>query len=210
MTRKITNAISAKSKPTVAPKYRTATPRTVRLTFDDGPHPKYTEQVLEILGKHGVKATFFIVGRNAATYPEIVKNIAAAGHRIGNHTFSHPDLSKLPAREIRAELSRTEKLIAPYLGKDRFYRPPYGSHDAKVDTIAAELGYRLILWNVDTLDWNKNYQPTKWVQHGLDQIRARDISTVLNHDIHRTTAASLDKFISRIKALGPVKFQLQP
>jgi peptidoglycan/xylan/chitin deacetylase (PgdA/CDA1 family) len=139
-----------------------------------------------------------------------VKNIAAAGHRIGNHTFSPPDLSKLPAREIRTELSRTEKLIAPYLGKDRLYRPPYGSHDAKVDSIAAKLGYRLILWNVDTLDWNKNYQPTKWVQHGLDQIRARDISTVLNHDIHRTTAANLDKFISRIKALGPVKFQLQP
>ncbi|MCX7899611.1 MAG: polysaccharide deacetylase family protein [Methylocystis sp.] len=202
---------SARSQPIAAPNYRTAaTRRTVRLTFDDGPHPTYTPQVLQALADHGVKATFFVVGRNVAAYPAIVKSIAAAGHQIGNHSFSHANLSNLSPKDIRAELTRTEKLIAPYLGKRKLFRPPYGAHNAKVDAVVAELGCSLILWNVDTLDWNKSFQPTKWVLHGLDQIRARDTSNVLCHDIHRTTAAHLDKFIARIKALGSVKFELQP
>ena len=108
---------------------------------------------------------------------------------------------------IDTEIARTHDIIADYLGRDWIFRPPYGAHNARVDKVVAELGYRLVLWNVDTLDWSAKYQPDKWVQHGIDQIRARDQSRVLNHDIHETTADNLEMFIERIKEIGGVTFR---
>ena len=108
---------------------------------------------------------------------------------------------------IDTEIARTHDIIADYLGRDWIFRPPYGAHNARVDKVVAELGYRLVLWNVDTLDWSAKYQPDKWVLHGIDQIRARDQSRVLNHDIHETTADNLEMFIERIKEIGGVTFR---
>ena len=90
----------------------------------------------------------------------------------------------------------------------KLFRPPYGAHNAAVDDVAADLGYRLVLWSVDTIDWSANYKPDKWVQHGINQIKARKSSVVLNHDIHRTTAGNLDLFIQKIKAISGAKFKL--
>jgi peptidoglycan/xylan/chitin deacetylase (PgdA/CDA1 family) len=92
------------------------------------------------------------------------------------------------------------------MGEEKLFRPPYGAHNETVDSIVAELGYRLCSWNVDTLDWNARYQPDKWVQHGMDRIRTGDTSIVLTHDIHQSTADHIDCFISRLKALGDVTF----
>jgi peptidoglycan/xylan/chitin deacetylase (PgdA/CDA1 family) len=190
----------------MAPAYRAAGQKQVWLTFDDGPHPSNTGKVLDVLSSHGITACFFLIGKNAKAYPKLVARIASEGHRVCNHTYSHPQLTKLASARVRDELRRTESLLAPYLRAPKLFRPPYGAHNATVDAVAARLGYRTILWNVDTVDWNKAYQPDKWVAHGIAQIRARTSSVVLNHDIHRTTAANLDSFIRKIKNLGNVKF----
>lgn len=92
------------------------------------------------------------------------------------------------------------------MGKSKLFRPPYGAHNATVDAVVASLGYRTILWNVDTVDWSKAFQPDRWVDHGTAQIAARSSSLALNHDIHRTTAANLDRFLRRIKAIRGATF----
>jgi peptidoglycan-N-acetylglucosamine deacetylase len=178
------------------------------LTFDDGPHEKQTDRVVRTLSDHKINATFFVVGQNAAAFPEIVARVAAGGHRIGNHSYSHPDLTKLSAEEIESEIMKTEKLIAPYLGKEKLLRPPYGAHNSLVDKVAKDLGYQLCFWNVDTLDWNESYRPDGWVSHGVAQFKGRDKTIVLNHDVHETTADHLDLFISEIIALGPTRFDI--
>ncbi len=192
----------------LVPKYASSGQKKVWLTFDDGPHPSNTDLVLKTLDQFGIKATFFVVGENVARYPKMVQRTFDAGHRIGNHTYTHPQLPKLSRQAIKKELEDTEALIARYQAPDKkILRPPYGAHNSVVDSIARDLGYRLIFWSVDTLDWNSQYQPDGWIQHGIEQIRARDQSVVLNHDIHKTTAENLAEFIRRITALGGVSFQ---
>jgi peptidoglycan-N-acetylglucosamine deacetylase len=191
---------------TLVPKYATSAAKEVWLTFDDGPHPTQTDRVLKTLEKSGIKATFFLIGENAKNHKQIAKKTFDAGHRVGNHTYTHPHLSKLTEAQIRDEIKKTEDVIADFLGKEKLFRPPYGDHNAVVDRAVASLGYRLVTWNVDTLDWDKAHQPDGWVQLGLDQIRKRDKCVVLNHDIHKTTADNLQMFIDRIKQIGNVTF----
>ena len=190
----------------VRPRYAAAGRKTVWLTFDDGPHPRYTPKVLEVLAAHGVRATFFLIGGNARLYPRIVERIARERHRIGNHTWRHPNLAKLPADKVREEILLTEALLGASLGTRKLLRPPYGAHNATVDAIVASLGYRMVLWNVDTVDWSKAFQPDRWVDHGIAQIGARASSLVLNHDIQKTTAANLETFLRRIKAIRGATF----
>jgi peptidoglycan/xylan/chitin deacetylase (PgdA/CDA1 family) len=192
---------------TLVPAYATGAGKEVWLTFDDGPHPSQTDRILKILDNSKIKATFFVIGENAKNHKRLVKKAFDAGHRIGNHSYTHPHLSKLTEAQIRDEIKKTEDVIADYLGKAKIFRPPYGDHNAVVDRVVAALGYRLVTWSVDTLDWDKAYQPDGWVQHGLDQIRKRDRCVVLNHDIHKTTADNLQMFIDRIKQIGNVTFQ---
>ncbi len=122
--------------------------RAAALTFDDGPDTA-TPQILTILAQKGVPATFFVLGGNASALPNMIDKIRAGGHEIANHTWSHPDLTRLNAEAIKKELSRTSDL----LGGCAFLRPPYGSYNATVTTVAGELGMRLALWDVDTRDW---------------------------------------------------------
>jgi peptidoglycan-N-acetylglucosamine deacetylase len=201
-----------KSKPrllpgkALVPKYRATGTRTVWLTFDDGPHKANTGKVLDVLERHNIKATFFVIGRHCRLCPDVLKKAAAAGHRIANHTYSHPDLTKLSAAGVKTEIKQTEAIIAPYVKGPKLIRPPYGIHNSTVDRVIRDMGYRLVVWNVDTVDWSKDYKPKKWVTHGVNQIRSRSSSVVLNHDIHRTTADHLSEFIMKIKALGNVRF----
>jgi peptidoglycan-N-acetylglucosamine deacetylase len=189
-----------------APVFKTGVRKQVWLTFDDGPHPVRTAKVLEVLSVHGISACFFLIGKNAALYPALVERMVREGHRVCNHTYTHPQLTKLTAVQVQQELKRTEQALGAHLKSPKLFRPPFGAHNATVDSVVASLGYRTILWNVDTVDWNKAYQPDKWVTHGLAQIKARSSSVVLNHDIHATTAAHLDTFIRKIKRLGNVTF----
>jgi peptidoglycan-N-acetylglucosamine deacetylase len=189
-----------------SPRYKLAAGKQVWLTFDDGPHPTRTGKVLDVLSSHGITACFFLIGKNAELYPATVARILREGHRVCNHTYSHPLLTNLTAAKVKLELQRTERILAGALKAPKLFRPPYGAHNGTVDSVTRSLGYRTVIWNVDTVDWNRNYQPTKWVTHGLAQIRARSSSVVLMHDIHASTANNLDSFIRKIKALGNVQF----
>ena len=185
------------------PQYRTEPERRVWLTFDDGPYPATTGEILEALDRHGVKAVFFMVGRNVQAYRATAEAVASAGHWVGNHTWSHPDLTRLGDQQIKDEIDRTQQVIGDLEGT-KLFRPPYGARNSRVDAVVAGLGYRTVLWTVDTLDWR--YRSDRWVEHGLDQIEARSSSLVLAHDIHATTASRVDGFVQRIKDLGKVVF----
>ena len=128
--------------------------KVIALTFDDGPHPRYTDAILDILKEYGVRATFFVVGENAALYPEELKRIAVEGHEIGNHTYTHADLKKIGKASLMRELSDTENIIYELVGKHTsVFRPPEGRCNETVVGCANELGYATVLWTVDPRDW---------------------------------------------------------
>jgi peptidoglycan-N-acetylglucosamine deacetylase len=191
----------------VTPRFSVASAKEIWLTFDDGPHPVHTKKVVETLKKHDATATFFVIGRNGASYPQTLKLIADGGHRVANHTWNHPKLTTLTKVKVKEEILKTEKLLLPFMHGKKLFRPPYGAHNAAVDAVVAELGYRLVIWNVDTVDWSKDFQPDKWVDHGIRQIKARQNSVVLNHDIWRSTATHLDAFLTRVKAIRGASFK---
>ncbi len=181
--------------------------RNVLLTFDDGPHPVNTTKLLDDLKQAGILATFFVVGKNLES-PEgkaLIQRAAAEGHQIGNHSYSHPYLSELKEEEIREEILKTEKLIGSLDKGIKILRPPYGNHNALVDRVAQELGYRLVFWNVDSLDWQPSCEH-RWVEHTMEEIAIRDQSVVLAHDIHANTVAGVESLIARIRELPGGRF----
>ena len=124
------------------------------LTFDDGPNPAWTPRLLDLLAGHDVRATFFLVGSRAQAQPALVRQIAAAGHLIGNHSWSHPNLALSSARRISDELSRTNQILAQIAGAPpRYFRPPYGARRPEVLRTARRLGMIPVLWNAMTSDW---------------------------------------------------------
>lgn len=128
--------------------------KIIALTFDDGPHPRYTEEILDILDKYTVKATFFVIGKNAESYPKMLKRIADAGHEIGNHTYSHVTAGRSTKVNFKAELEKTDSIIKKITGKDTvLFRPPTGYCNETAVKSAAEMNYKIIVWTVDTRDW---------------------------------------------------------
>lgn len=126
----------------------------VALTFDDGPNPYYTQQVLAVLQEYGIKATFFCIGRQVAQYPSLVKQEYDAGNVIGNHTWSHADLTKLSSDDILTQINTTSDAIQQAIGvRPTFFRPPYGVINANVLTQANQLGLTTIVWNDEARDW---------------------------------------------------------
>lgn len=125
------------------------------LTFDDGPNPAWTPRLLEFLAEQDIRATFFLLGSRAQAQPELVRRIAAGGHLVGNHSWSHPNLALTPAARIREELSATRDLLEQITGSPvRFLRPPFGARRPAALRIARELGMTPVLWNAMTSDWS--------------------------------------------------------
>lgn len=128
--------------------------KKIALTFDDGPHPRYTIQILDILAEYGIKATFFEVGENVIYYPEAARRVATEGHEIGNHTYTHPHIKNLNEDQLREETKMCESAIIEITGiKPKIFRPPEGVVDSAVKTWADRNGYSVVLWSVDTRDW---------------------------------------------------------
>jgi len=126
------------------------------LTFDDGPNPAWTPRLLDILATHDVRATFFLVGRYAEAEPELVRRIAAAGHLIGNHSWSHPNLALAATLRITEELERTSEALEQITGVPvRYFRPPFGGRRPHVLDTARLLGMTPVLWNAITNDWSE-------------------------------------------------------
>jgi polysaccharide deacetylase family sporulation protein PdaB len=135
--------------------------KQVALTFDDGPDNNYTLQILDILKKEHVKATFFVVGTMAKRYPSVLKRIDQEGHIVSNHSWNHPVLTKLPEAGVMKQIEDTNNVVKNAIGKTPLLiRPPYGALNKKLAKSIGNKGYKLIYWDVDTLDWN-NQTPEK-------------------------------------------------
>jgi peptidoglycan-N-acetylglucosamine deacetylase len=129
--------------------------KKITLTFDDGPSEETTPKVLDILKKYHIKATFFIIGENVDGKKSIIKREIAEGHRIGNHTFTHPHLNELKGSAIENEISKTEKLLRPFQSKNPLLiRFPYGDSSCEAQAIAESKNLRIIGWHVDSCDWS--------------------------------------------------------
>ncbi len=135
--------------------------KLVALTFDDGPHAKHTEEILDTLENYGIKATFFVVGTNAERFPELVKRISECGHEIGNHTYSHPNMKSISHDELTRELSKNDELLFSITGiHTSLFRPPCGEISDSVSSIAEDGAYKLVLWDIDTRDWEHTSKKT--------------------------------------------------
>jgi len=129
-------------------------PGKLALTFDDGPNPAWTPQLLDLLAEHDVRATFFLVGRFAEAEPALVRRIAAGAHLIGNHSWSHPNLAITKAEQVKDELERTSLILEQISGSPvRFFRPPFGARRPFVLQTARRMGMVPVLWNAITTDW---------------------------------------------------------
>lgn len=128
------------------------TEKILYLTYDDGPWPPYTDQILGLLAANGAKATFFVTGQQAQAHPDYPPRIIAGGNAIGDHTMTHADLVALPKSEVRRELTQVQRIVGSDLGK--CMRPPYGLIDNKVAAVSQELGLTPILWTGHAQDWS--------------------------------------------------------
>jgi peptidoglycan/xylan/chitin deacetylase (PgdA/CDA1 family) len=171
------------------------------MTFDDGPHPQHTPRLLDMLKQRGIKATFFVVGQNAAQYPEILKRISAEGHELANHSYTHPILNPLGEGGIREQLEKTHQAVQGATGVSmKLLRPPYGALTENMRRWTFQtFGYRTILWDVDPLDWkvrDSNRVQSEILGH------ARAGSIVLAHDIHKTTVDAMPATLDGLATKG--------
>lgn len=182
--------------------------RQLALTFDDGPNDPHTLRLLEVLAKRDVHATFFLIGKYVSERPDIAREIARAGHAIGNHTFSHPLLIFKSEAEIRRQISDCQKALQDAVGeRSNLFRPPFGGRRPAVLCIARDLGLEPIMWNVTGYDWNA--PSAEAIEHKVTkQVRGGDV--VLLHDgWHKQmgadraqTVVATDRLIARYKAEG--------
>jgi peptidoglycan/xylan/chitin deacetylase (PgdA/CDA1 family) len=177
------------------------------ITFDDGPLPAHTEKVLETLAAQCVKATYFMVGRMAAAYPESVRKVAAAGHTVGTHSWSHPWLTRMSLDKVRDEIDRGFSAVQAALGDDHkvapFFRFPGLLHRADAEAYQAERG--IMVWSVDFHgdDWHRRTSPQEIVKRVMTRLAANhNRGVLLLHDIHARTATALPSLLTQLKEQG--------
>ncbi|MCP2343723.1 polysaccharide deacetylase family protein [Actinomadura rupiterrae] len=195
--------LGAQRGPAAAPprKINCAKVKCIALTFDDGP-VSGTDKLLKILAKRHVRATFFLVGQNAKAHPDLVRKELAAGHEVGNHSYTHADLTRLSSAGIKSEITKTQTAIRKASGfTPHLLRPPYGSTNSRVAAVTKRLGMPQIIWAVDPLDWRDRNSAT--VERRVIKA-ARPGYIVLMHDIHPTTVNAVPTILSRLAAKGYV------
>ncbi len=154
--------------------------KQIALTYDDGPNDPHTLRLLEVLAKHDVHATFFMIGRYVEMRPDIVREVVKAGHPVGNHTFTHPNLIFASAAETRRQLQNCDRALTDAVGEhSRLFRPPFGGRRPQTLRIARELGLEPVMWNVTGWDWNA--PPAEQIERKVvKQMRGGDV--ILLHD----------------------------
>lgn len=169
----------------------------VALTFDDGPNPKSTGRILEVLKENYSHATFFVVGTNAEQYQDTLKDIADAGCEIGNHTYNHANLTSLSSEEAWEQLDKVDRAVKKATGEGTtVIRPPYGAFD---QDLLDRLNSPVVLWDVDTEDWSSR-DASKIVEAVMSKVKDGDI--VLMHDIYESTAEAVSIMVPRLKEEG--------
>lgn len=129
----------------------------IALTFDDGPHPVYTREILDILREYNIRATFFVIGENVEKYPELVEQELAEGHEVGNHTYSHCHLSEVVPEKIIREIEACEATVYQLCEyRTKLFRPPEGVLPEAIHDYTANADYTVVLWSIDTYDWAHN------------------------------------------------------
>lgn len=179
--------------------------KVLYLTFDAGYENGYTADILDTLATHKVPAAFFLVGHYYKTSPELVKRMAAEGHIVGNHTMSHPDMSKISDKEtFSKELALVEELYKSITGKEisKFYRPPQGTFSESNLKMAKELGYKTVFWSTAYKDWIDDAQPSKEEAFSKLLPRTHPGAVILLHNTSKTNAVILDELIKRYKDMG--------
>ncbi|MBQ9805041.1 MAG: polysaccharide deacetylase family protein [Clostridia bacterium] len=175
----------------------------IALTFDDGPHPRQTAEILALLEQYGVRATFFMVGENVSNYPDAARAVVRAGHEVGNHTYSHEHIKNLNAERMEEELERCEDVLEELLEyHPHLFRPPEGKITPFVEECAEDGDYDLILWSLDTRDW-EGKSADAIVQAVLNRIQPGDI--VLMHDYigsNGNTVRALERLLPELLSRG--------
>ncbi|MCH5271511.1 MAG: polysaccharide deacetylase family protein [Lachnospiraceae bacterium] len=171
--------------------------KKIALTFDDGPHPYYTEQLLDGLKERGVVVTFFVTGEHAQLHPDIIERMSEEGHLIGNHTYSHMQLTSRNREEFKEELIKTNEIIMDITGQEViFVRPPYGSWDKNFE---AELNMFPVLWTVDPLDWSST-NAARITDKIVSRTGENDI--ILMHDYYKTSVTAALDAIDKLQEEG--------
>ncbi|KAA0581141.1 polysaccharide deacetylase family protein [Azospirillum sp. B21] len=169
------------------------------LTFDDGPHRTVTRQVLDILNREGVRATYFPVGRIAERQGELIQDFVAGGHEIGNHSLTHSDLRKMDAVAARYEIAETNRILREFGANPVLFRPPYGRYSEELLTVAREERMGSVLWSVDTRDWQ-----VRNADKIVSQIKLGGMpgNVFLMHSTYPSTAQALPRVIAELRAKG--------
>ncbi len=178
---------------------------TIYLTFDDGPHPAFTPRILDILHSRNIKGTFFVVGSKLKlkTLADTVVAAASGGHTIGNHTFTHPDLTACSEEQIREEIENTGFRLHSLGIPCRLLRPPYGRTNRKVAEVVQHLGYELTLWDNDPSDWKSGCQSeSQWVTNAISAVDQRSAHVIVCHDTHQRTVEHLGSLIEELSTRG--------
>ena len=171
--------------------------RKIAITFDDGPHPYYTEQLLDGLQERGAKATFFLMGKQAEAYPELVQRMKTEGHLIGNHTYSHLQLNKSNREAFKAELVKTNELLLEITGEETQYvRPPYGSWDKSFET---ELTMIPVLWTIDPMDWCSS--DVSGIVGKVTR-KAKENAIILMHDEYKSSVTAALQIVDTLQKEG--------
>jgi peptidoglycan/xylan/chitin deacetylase (PgdA/CDA1 family) len=176
------------------------------LTFDDGPNATWTPRLLDILAKYEARATFFLLGSRAVAQPALVRRIAEAGHTIGNHSWSHPNLARTPSSRVRKELKQTSEALQQIVGAPvKFFRPPFGARRPVVFRIARELGMEPVLWNAMTSDWSEPSADriAKELMKKIDRLERRGSAAniVLHDGGHRDAGANREPSVTAAELL---------
>lgn len=194
-------------RPQAEPALAVIPDKTVTLTFDDGPDPRFTPEILRILRDYGVPATFFVVGQHVMEHPELIRKMMGEGHTVANHTFSHPHLEEMAGEQVIAELTATDQAISAALGQPtlpHFFRPPRGNSSSSIQQSLQQSDKQMVLWNI-CVENSATATPEEVRSRVMRLIHERNGGIILAHDgdLDRSlTVRSLPFILADLKREG--------